>query len=144
MSAGEEASAVRLMGLTALATIASGVISGAAYSLTTMTLAAFATPHLPGWWMIPIIGGCAALLGFSIGHTRPQASIASAFVSSLIGAALFALVLALPGFTSYGRNVIGLVNFALTQSAFAFFIILIIAFPAAMAGLLGNYFWEDR
>jgi len=134
----------RTVALGVLASIACSIVTGAAYTMVAPALAPYAPIALSGWWFAIITFACVALLSFGLGHDRPRIVISAAFVVSVLGAALFALMLALPAFTAYGGNVIGLVNYALTYSAFAFFTILAIAFPAAITGLVGSYYWHER
>jgi hypothetical protein len=144
MSAQEQRETLRTGALGLLASIACSIVTGAAYTLVAPALAPYAPVALSGWWFATITFACVALLSFGFGHDRPRVVIVAAFAVSVLGAGLFALMLALPAFTSYGGNVIGLVNYALTYSAFAFFTILVIAFPAAIAGLVGSYYWHER
>ena len=144
MSVGGRAEARRAAVLGALACVACGTISGATYTLVAPPLAPYAPVALPGWWFAASTFACVALLSFGLGHSRPRGVIVAAFVVPALAAALFAVMLALPAFTDLAENVIGLINYALTQATFAFFTILVLAFPAAIAGLLGSYCWYER
>lgn len=144
MSARERAESRRVTALGALACVACGIISGATYTLVAPPLAPYAPVALAGWWFVFATFACVTLLSFGLGHQRPRGVLVAAFVVPVLAAALFGLMIALPAFTEYAENVIGLINYALTQAAFAFFTILVIAFPAAIAGLIGSYYWYER
>ena len=144
MNAPERAEALRAGALGALASAACGIVIGASYTLVAPPLAPYAPVALTGWGFAAITSFCVVLLSFGLGHRRPRGVIVAALVIPLLSGALFALMLALPAFTDFGSNVIGLINYALTQAAIAYFTILVIAFPAAIAGLVGSYWWHER
>ena len=131
-------------GLIALACLACGVVLGAAYSLFAPPLAPFAPIAFSGWAFALLTFAAVVALGVGLGHTRPRVVMLAAPGVAALGTALFAAILALPLATAYGVNAVGLINYAITQAAFAFFVLLTIAFPAAMVGMLASYFWNDR
>lgn len=144
MSDRERGTTRRLNGLAALACLACGLIVGAAYTSFAPPLAPFAPFALSGGWFALISAASAVALGLGIGHQRLRAVMLAALAVAALGSALFAALLVLPVFTPEGRNVIGLLNYALTQAAFAFFAMVVIVFPAAMVGMLADYLWSDR
>lgn len=139
-----EASPVRLWSLRLLACLAMSIIVGAAYTFVSPQLAPYAPVALSGYWFVAITALGTVALGFALGHQHPRLVIASSFVVATLGSAVYGAMLALPAITPDALNIIGLVNFALTQAAVTFFIIVLIAFPAAIAGLLMSFLWHDR
>jgi hypothetical protein len=130
--------------LTILACLASSVVIGAAYTVVTPQLSAYAPFPLNGWGFVIVAAACTVALGIGIGHRRPRAVMVGAAVVSFLSSVLYGLMLALPVFSPDARNIIGLVNFALTQATVTFFVVGFIAFPGALIGLLASYFWHDR
>lgn len=144
MSAEGRGAAWRAGGLAALGCIACGVVVGAAYTLVAPPLAPFAPFALSGWGFAAITLAATGILGCGLGAHRPRAVVAMPLLVAALAAAIYALLLALPAFAPYGGDTVGLINYALNQAAFAFFIIIVLTFPAAIVGLLANYFWNDR
>jgi hypothetical protein len=130
--------------LTTLACLASSVVIGAAYTIITPQLSLYAPFPFNGVWFTIVAAACALILGIGIGHRRPRAVLVGAVVVSFLSSAIYGLMLALPVFSPNAHNIIGLVNYALTQAGVTFFIIGFIAFPGALFGLLASYFWHDR
>ena len=130
--------------LTALASLASGIIICAAYVAVAPALAPYAPLSLSSWWFALIAFACTTALGVGIGYRRPRAVIISAATVALISSALYAALLALPILSPSALNIIGLVNYALTQASVTFFIVGFIGFIGAITGLLASYFWHDR
>ena len=103
--------------LTVLACVAGGIIIGAAYTIVAPPLAPYAQFPLNGWWFAVLTFACTTALGVGIGHRRPRAVLGSVAVVALVSSALYALLLALPSFSPHALNIIGLVNYALTQAS---------------------------
>ena len=57
---------------------------------------------------------------------------------------LYALLLVLPVFSPNALNIIGLVNYALTQASVTLIIVAFIGFIGAITGLLASYLWYER
>ena len=130
--------------LTTLACLACSLVIGAAYTAVASSLAPYAPFPLNGWWFTMLTSLCTIILGVGIGHRRPRAVLGGAAVVTFLSSALYGLMLALPIFSPDARNIIGLVNYALTQATVTMFIVGFIAFPGALVGLLASYFWHDR
>jgi len=130
--------------LTALACLAGGIVVCAAYTAVAPALAPYAPLSLSSWWFALIAFACTTALGVGIGHRRPGAAIGSAAIVALLSSVLYALLLVLPAFSSSALNIIGLVNYAITQASVTFFIVGFIGFIGAITGLLASYFWHDR
>jgi hypothetical protein len=130
--------------LIALACLASGVVIGAAYSVVAPPLVPYSPVAVSGWLFILVAAGCTVALGLGIGFRHPRAVLLSAGGVALLSSALYAVMLALPSFAPATPNIIGLVNYSLTQATVTFFIVSFIAFPGAITGLLVSYFWHDR
>ena len=133
---------VRRVGLGALAVAAAGVIAGAAYGLATPLLAPYAPVRLAGGWFLLVALGCGAAV--AIGLQQPRAGLAAAVPVSALAGGLVGLVLALPVFTDDALNAVGLTNYAITQGAFAFFLLLPVVFLGASLGLVAAYLWQER
>lgn len=130
--------------LTAVACLAASLVIGAAYTMVTPQLSAYAPIPLNGWWFTLITAVCTIILGVGIGHRRPRAVLAGAGVVTLLASVFYGVMLALPTFSPQALNIIGVVNYALTQATVTVFIVGFIAFPGALAGLLVSYFWYYR
>ena len=128
----------------ALACFAASLVIGAAYTSVTPQLSAYAPIPLNGIWFTLITGVCTIFLGIGIGHKRPRAVLAGAAAVSLLSSVFYGIMLALPTFSPDARNIIGVVNFALTQSTVTLIIVSFIVFPGALIGLLASYFWYYR
>lgn len=130
--------------LAAVACLAGGLVIGVAYAVVAPPLAPYAPVAIGGWWFALLAFGCTAALGVGLGHRRPRAVLVGALAVSLLSSALYAALLALPALAPRAINIVGLVNYALTQAAVTFFLVAFIGFPGAIAGLLASYFWHDR
>jgi hypothetical protein len=130
--------------LTAVACLATSVVVGAAYTMVTSQLSAYAPVPLNWWGFAAITGVSTTVLGVGIGHRRPRAVLTGAAVVSLLSSVFYGLMLALPTFSPDALNIIGVVNYALTQATVTFFIVSFMAFPGALIGLLASYFWYYR
>ena len=130
------------LGLGALAIAAAGLIAGAVYALATPVLGPYAPLRLPGGWFLLAVLACGGAVAIGLG--QPRAALASVAPVAAIGGALIALVLALPVFTDDDLNAVGLTNYAITQGAYAFFILLPVLFFGATLGLIAAYLWRDR
>lgn len=130
--------------LLALAMLAAGIVSGTAYALTIPILAPYVPFGLSSGQMYLVVLAATALHGLA--QRQPRAALASVPLIAALGGGLYGLVLALPALvdTTAALNGTGLVNYALTQGAFAFFLILPIAFFGASLGIVGHYVWQDR
>jgi hypothetical protein len=129
-------------GLGALAVAAAGVIAGAAYGLATPPLAPYAPVRLGGGWFLLVALACGAAV--AIGLQQPRAGLAAAVPVSAVAGGLVGLVLVLPVFTDDELNAVGLTNYAMTQGAFAFFLLLPVVFLGASLGLVIAYLWQER
>ena len=132
----------RRAGLGALAVAAAGAIAGAAYGLATPPLALYAPVRLAAGWFLLVALGCGAAV--AIGLQQPRAGLAAAVPVSALAGGLVGLVLALPVFTDDALNAVGLTNYAITQGAFAFFLLLPVVFLGASLGLVAAYLWQER
>lgn len=130
--------------LTAVACLAASLVIGAAYTAVTPQLSAYAPIPLNGWLFTIIAAVCTTILGVGIGHRRPRAVLVGAAAVSFLSSVSYGVMLALPTFSPDALNIIGVVNYALTQATVTFFIVGFIAFPGALAGLLMSYFWYYR
>ena len=130
------------LGLGTLAVGAAGLIVGAAYALATPVLAPYAPLRLAsGWFFLIVLTSSAAV---AIGLEQPRAALAAVPPIAAVAGAVIGLVLALPAFTDADLNAVGLTNYAITQGAFAFFILLPLVFFGASLGLVLTYLWHDR
>lgn len=127
-----------------LACFAASLVIGAAYTSVTPQLSAYAPIPLNGILFTVITGVSTILLGIGIGHKRPRAVLVAAAAVSLLSSAFYGIMLALPTFSPDARNIIGVVNYALTQSTVTLIIVSFIVFPSALIGLLASYFWYYR
>ncbi len=135
---------VQSTALAILAAIIAGVIVGSVYTLVARPLAPYAPVALDGWWLPLAVGFCGVAIGFGVSHERIRLALGLVVIVALVGAAVFSLMLSLPSFTSYSTNAVGLINYALTQGTLCCFVLLVIAFPAVMVGLLISAWWADR
>lgn len=135
---------VQLALLTIVAVLAAGVVIGALYCLVTLPLAPYAPLKVEGWVLALVTMVCIAALGVGLGHERMRLSFIATAGVAVVAAAVYGGLLALPAFTEYSTNAVGLVNYALTEATFAGFIVLVIAFPAMILGLVISYWWADR
>jgi hypothetical protein len=120
---------------------AAGAIAGAAYGLATPPLAPYAPVRLAAGWFLLVALACGAAV--AIGLQQPRAGLAAAVPVSAVAAGLVGLVLALPVFTDDELNAVGLTNYAITQGAFAFFVLLPVVFCGAGLGLMATYLWQE-
>lgn len=125
-----------------LAIVAGGVVVGAGWTLASPTTEPYAPLHLDGgfFFLIALVGS--AVVALVMG--QPRAAFGSVPAVAAVAAAVYGLVLALPALLDPTLNAVGLVNYAIGQGAFAFFIILPLAFFGACVGLIAGYIWQDR
>jgi hypothetical protein len=128
--------------LRVLAILMGGVVTAAGWTLASPTTLPYAPLHLSGGLFFLIVLAASAVVALVMG--QPRAAFGSVPVLSAVTAVLYGLVLALPALVDPTLNAVGLVNYAITQGAFAFFIILPLAFFGACVGLIAGYIWQDR
>ena len=128
--------------LRVLAILTGGLVTATGWTLASPTTLPYAPLHLSGGLFFLVTLAASAATALVLGH--PRAAFGSVPALSAVAAVLYGLVLALPALVDPSLNAVGLVNYAITQGAFAFFIILPLAFFGACVGLIAGYIWQDR
>lgn len=128
--------------LVGLAIAAAALLSGTAYILASPLFRPYAPVRLTSGTFMIVVVFCGAVV--AAGLERPRGALGAAPPIAAGGATVFGLVLAFPALTGATTNAAGLIDYALTQAVFAFFLLLPIAFFGACLGLVAGYLRQGR